>query len=228
EDPNNGLIMQLSDVERCIRGVVAHQTGDICAFCDFAAGGDENVLAVRMGNKVRIERAWRDPNTMAAAGEFIAMFRALGLKPGQITGDADGLGRPVIDRMTELGWPINQLHNNSSAADSRIYYNRSAELWGTAAEQIKRGTVLLPDDPILIEQLTGRKWKRWSDGTLQLESKKDLKSRGETSPDRADAVIGAMANLAEFVRPKAATFEVLMQLQESREGSAHAGFDAGC
>lgn len=227
EDPNSGLIIPLVHVERCVRGVVAWKQGQIAAACDFAAGGDENVLAVRLGNKVRIERAWRETNTMAAAGEFIAMFRALGLKPGQITGDADGLGRPVIDRMRELGWPINELHNNAKPQDPRLYSNRAAELWGTAKEAIERGEVLLPDDPVLIAQLTGRKWKRWSDGTLALESKKDLRARGEQSPDRADALVTVMGDLAQFMTPRAATFDMLLDLQEAREHSAMAGFDAG-
>lgn len=227
EDANDGRIVQLADIEKCVRGQVAHKQGDICAACDFAAGGDENVFAIRRGNKVHIERAWRDPNTMVAAGDFIAMFRAAGLKPSQITGDADGLGRPVIDRMAELGWPINQLHNNAAPNNPALYTNRAAELWDQAADQIRRGAVLLPDDPILIEQLAARRWKRWSDGKLALESKRDLKARGETSPDRADAVVVALANLAEFLRPKAATFEVLEQLQEARETHHFAGFDAG-
>lgn len=227
EDPNSGLIVPLAMLERCVKGVVAWKQGDIAAACDFAAGGDENVLAVRMGNKVRIEKAWREANTMAAAGEFIAMFRSLGLKPGQITGDADGLGRPVIDRMAELGWPINQLHANAKAHDPRIYANRSAELWGTAKEAIERGEILLPDDPVLIQQLADRKWKRWSDGTLQLESKKDMRARGATSPDRADAVVTALADLAQIMAPKAATFDVLMELQEARQTHHYAGFDAG-
>jgi hypothetical protein len=60
-----------------------------------------------------------------------------------------------------------------------------------------------------------------------LESKKDMRSRGETSPDRADAVVVAMADLAAFVTPKRATFDMLTELQESREQSQYAGFDAG-
>lgn len=227
EDENDGRILKLSDIEKCIRGQVAHKQGDICAACDFAAGGDENVLAVRMGNKVHVERAWREPNTMVAAGDFIAMFRKLGLKPGQITGDADGLGRPVIDRMGELGWPINPLHANATPNNPLLYSNRSAELWDEAAAQIRAGAVLLPDDAVLIEQLAGRRWKRWSDGKLQLESKRDMKARGETSPDRADAVVCAMANLASFLRPKAATFDVLLQVEDAQETHHLAGFDAG-
>lgn len=52
--------------------------------------------------------------------------------------------------------------------------------------------MILPDDEILKEQLVNRKWRRTSDGKLLLESKEDLKRRGGHSPDRADAVLGAM------------------------------------
>jgi hypothetical protein len=43
-----------------------YPTADRSAFCDFAAGGDENVLAVRDGDYVRVVAAWRDPDTAAA------------------------------------------------------------------------------------------------------------------------------------------------------------------
>ena len=45
------------------------------AFCDFAAGGDENVLAIRSGNKLLELIAWRDRDTSAAVGRFIIEFR---------------------------------------------------------------------------------------------------------------------------------------------------------
>jgi hypothetical protein len=55
-----------------------------------------------------------------------------------------------------------------------------------------------------------------------------MRARGETSPDRADALIVALADLANFVRPRPATFDMLTDLQEAREHSNFSGFDAGC
>ena len=56
------------------------------AFCDFAAGGDENVLAVRNGNKLEHLISWRNRDTMAGIGQFIMEFRKAGLEAKQIWG----------------------------------------------------------------------------------------------------------------------------------------------
>ena len=61
---------------------------DYSAFCDFAAGGDENVLAIRSGNKLLELIAWRERDTTASVGRFIIEFRKHHLRAGQIWGDA--------------------------------------------------------------------------------------------------------------------------------------------
>ncbi|OMF06295.1 hypothetical protein MHI48_20325 [Paenibacillus sp. FSL H7-0942] len=47
----------------------------------------------------------------------------------------------------------------------------------------------LPDDDVLIYELTTRKWSMTSKGKILLESKKEMKKRGLKSPDRADAYV---------------------------------------
>ena len=64
---------------------------------------------------------------------------------------------------------------------------------------MRRGKWIIEDatDPTtdeLLSQLSGRKSRRDSKGRLALETKEAMKSRGLTSPDRADAVIGACCN----------------------------------
>ena len=52
----DGAVIPLSLVERCLTSPPAFDaSGQPQAFCDFAAGGDENCLAVRRGNRVQIE-----------------------------------------------------------------------------------------------------------------------------------------------------------------------------
>ena len=58
--------------------------------------------------------------------------------------------------------------------------------------KIEKGEIILPNDPELVAQLTSRRGWPDSKGRLQLESKADMRSRGLASPDRADAVLGAM------------------------------------
>lgn len=191
----DGAVIPLAFVERLLTSPPEYRAGESSAFCDFAAGGDENVLAIREGNRVRIPAAWREKDTMRAVGRFIQLFEEHGLKAEQISGDEGGLGGPMIDRLAESGWPINRVNNGAAARDLEHYHNLGAEIWYEGRTQIERGQIILPNDRELIAQLTSRRGWPDSKGRLQLESKEDLRSRNLPSPDRADAVLGAMRRL---------------------------------
>jgi hypothetical protein len=168
--------------------------GETVAFCDFAAGGDENVLAVRNGNHARIVAAWHDKDTMQGVRQFIRHFESEKLSPGQIWGDADGLGTVMIDALAESGWIINRFHGGQAASEKDEYANLIAEVWHVGAREIERGRVHLGQlDPITFEQITTRK-SEWTDtGKLRVESKEKMRAAGIKSPDRADALLGAIA-----------------------------------
>lgn len=189
----DGAVIPLSFVERCLAHPPEfHDDGTVSAFCDFAAGGDENVLAVRRGNRVRLVAAWREPDTMRGVGEFIRLFQEQGLSAAQIAADAGGLGGPMLDRLAENGWPVRRVNNGSPPDKPAAYANRGAEIWFEGRTQIEHARVILPNDPELIAQLTARRGWPDSKGRLQLESKADLRARGLPSPDRADAILGAL------------------------------------
>ena len=65
-------------------------------------------------------------------------------------------------------------------------------MWYTAARKIEKSEVILPEDDVLVEQLTTRMGKTNSKGKLMLESKQDMRSKGLDSPDRGDAVVGCI------------------------------------
>jgi len=177
---------------------------DYSAFCDFAAGGDENVLAIRSGNKLLELVAWRERDTTASVGRFIIEFRKHHLRASQIWGDAGGLGTPMCDMLADAGWPINRFDFGGKAGNSAVYYNRGMEIWGKLSRMIEKGEVVLINDPTLISQLTTRKIFYDLKGRVKLETKDDMKARGLKSPDRADAVAGAFAlgspSFAKFVK----------------------------
>jgi hypothetical protein len=66
------------------------------------------------------------------------------------------------------------------------------------SQLIERRQVIIPNDEKLIAQLTSRRKLYDSKGRERLESKADLRARGVESPDRADALIGAIVLGAEF------------------------------
>ena len=169
----------------------AFVTGPTTAFCDFAGPGDESVLALCNGNRAEIVDAWRSRDTMHSIGKFLTHFRRLNLNGHQIAGD-EGYGHQLMDRMQEEGFFLQRINNGSQAKRADIYFNLSAEWWSIVGQLIERRVISIPNDEKLIAQLTSRRKLYDSKGRERLESKADLASRGCESPDRADALIGAI------------------------------------
>lgn len=103
-----------------------------------------------------------------------------------------------------IGYEIIAVHNGSSS-DDEYYGNKGSELWGHIKELLEEnvsnymlglpGELQLPDNENLIAQLTSGKWRMGSNGKIYLEKKSDMKKRGLSSPDRADAFVLAFANV---------------------------------
>jgi hypothetical protein len=74
--------------------------------------------------------------------------------------------------------------------------NRGPGIWFEGRTNIERQEIILPNDRELIGQMTSRLGWPDSKGRLQLESKQDMRSRGLSSPDRADAVLGTLCRFS--------------------------------
>jgi hypothetical protein len=190
----DGAVIPLVFVERCLANPPDFQDGSVQAFCDFAAGGDENVLAIRRGNRVQIVASWRERDTTRGIGRFIQLFQQEKLKPDEICADEGGMGIVMCDALREAGWPVRRINNGAASPDDH-YANLGAFVWYEARRQIERREIILPNDKELIAQMTSRLGWPDSKGRLQLESKQDMRARGLSSPDRADAILGAIAPL---------------------------------
>ena len=94
--------------------------------------------------------------------------------------------------MAEEGYHLQRFNNGTPAKRTEIYANLAAEWWSTVGQLIERRQIIIPNDQKLIAQLTSRRKQYDSKGRKKLESKADLRARGVESPDRADALIGAI------------------------------------
>ena len=78
-------------------------------------------------------------------------------------------------------------------------------MWGKVRKCLKDGRLQLPDDDALFAQLSNRKYRVNKDGKIELERKEDMKKRGLSSPDIADALAMALYDPDEpflmFVEP---------------------------
>jgi phage terminase large subunit len=188
-----------------LSGGVLHLGVDVARF-----GDDETVIAPRIGGKVFNLQCYNKQDTMVTSGWVLATARQyLELFPNiiqvQIKIDDDGVGGGVTDRLNEViaegSFPVPYyiipVHNGGKACDEH-FENMGTEIWAVIREllqlnfsaymQGKEPMVELPDDEMLISQLTTRKYRMTSRGRITLERKEDMKKRGLKSPDRADAV----------------------------------------
>lgn len=193
-DTAEDCIVGLSDYERCsLTPPQWKNRDDVFAFCDFGAGIDENVLAVRRGNKVELVDCWRDRDSVASVGRFILHFKKQGLMPRQIAGDMGGIGHVILKLLAEAGWKIQAFNFGGRPRKPEAYVSAGAEAWIEGGEKIKRGDVILPeDDDMLRGQMISRKMKDGGKGRLSIERKEEMKARNLPSPDRADAVMGCL------------------------------------
>jgi len=186
-------VISLDSLRACQANPPAHQPGQITAGCDFAAGGgDSCVLSIANANRLEVVDSWKHHNPKNSAGRFINLFRKLGLKGHQISGDAGGLGVGFIYDLQASGFYIKAVNNGSPARKSEQYANLAAEYWDGFNVLVENRRIILPNNEALLSQLSNRRKEYDSKGRIKLESKEDMKARGASSPDLADAAILAM------------------------------------
>ena len=160
-------------------------------------GSDSTVIAVKLNNTVQplIVRHGQDlmataNQVFATANELYARYR----KNIMIKVDDTGLGGGVTDRLSQLkyeqssSWMLIVPINMAKSVKHSYYDNITTVMWGRLKEMLEAGELSLPNDPILIGELTNRKKAYSSNGKIILERKDDMKKRGLPSPDRADAM----------------------------------------
>lgn len=208
--------LEHEEYDACIDCPPEHVPGFKYAFFDFADGRAENVCCFRNGNKFVIRDAWREKNEDAVVGRCIALLNELGLKPHQAGGDAAAKG--ILDKMAKAGWNINRQNFGAKTQDN-LYRSWSVKAWIEGANKIKRREVIVPRCDTLRAQICTRRKNFMPDGRLALEDKAKMqRERDIDSPDRADALFGAMAQadttllvpdyIMKFNQPENAGFQL--------------------
>lgn len=193
DDGGVGYVVPRSEIVNCLDDPPKYEDGVPMVFIDWAAGGDENVMAFVRGNKLIDLVCWRDKDTMAAAGRAVSELRKRQVPFDRVWADDGGLGHPINDALTRGGVSVRRVLNQSRSHDPQHYANLGAELWYEASRLIQNKEVVLMDDEVLVEQMAQRRSTYTAQGKLGLESKEDMRNRGLGSPDRADAVLSAFS-----------------------------------
>lgn len=161
--------------------------------CDPAAfGDDESVIIYGKGACVLNIRGDRKQDPMITCGRFTNMYNKHNCKASII--ETDGLGVGLWARINESpGVKVHKFQSGSSPigeTNKKKFYNFKTQAWFHCKQMFEEGLVSIPNDPILIRQLSSLTYDiRDSGGKLWVEPKSKMKKRMGSSPDRADALM---------------------------------------
>lgn len=160
-------------------------TAAIVLGVDPARGGmDSTVIVARQGRDIIAIRRFKGDDTMTTVGNVIDAIEEF--KPALTIIDEGGLGYGILDRLVEQRYKVRGVNFGWKAKNPVMWGNKRAEMWGAMRDWLK--TAAIPSDRQLKSDLTGPMKKPNSAGTIFLEGKKEMKSRGLASPDAADAI----------------------------------------
>jgi hypothetical protein len=172
------------------------QAGAIILGVDVGRFGDDpSVIYPRCGRDgiTRPIEIFYGLDTMAFAGKVAATFIRLGATVCMV--DSGGVGGGVVDRLRQLQIPVIEVDFGSKPdefnSDGTKYANKRAEIWGATRDWLATGSIpniSTGENITLIDELTGPTYGLNKAEAIQLESKKEMRSRGIPSPNVADAL----------------------------------------
>jgi len=181
-------------------------------------GSDRTVLALRKGPVITELRRYVKEDTMQTTGRVMGVLEADSSCTAVV--DVIGIGAGVVDRLREMHARVLAFNasRGSKAVDSTRefhYANRRSEAHWTLRQALDPSgdpDYCLPDDEMLLGDLSAPHWSVTSSGRIQVESKDDIRKRLGRSPDDGDAVVMAyVPHLGEHVanaRPWAGAIEL--------------------
>ena len=187
--------IRAEDVRLAIDSPPDYSEGPSAYFIDWAAtaDGDEIVIAKWEGNRGSLEDIFRDNSTQAVR-RVAAFLKAR--QVGLVYADAGGAGVVLNNDLREASGKLITVcgvNNGSAPKDPEVYSLLNAEQWTEFSRELEKRKVILPNDGELIKQLSTRRRFYDEHNRIKLERKVSMRTRGQPSPDRADAIIGAWA-----------------------------------
>lgn len=206
DDKGWSYLLTESDIKRsCDRWASCEKHGTKRLGNDVARGGRNfNVWCLRGDNYATRLKKNHENNLMAVAGENIAFAQEHRIMPSNIFIDDVGVGGGVTDKMLEEGYKPTPVKEGAKATEKSMRYNPKTnkeelmpEFANMRAQMYagKKGlawwvkNVGALDPSIDWSELTRIRYKKNGQGLTIIESKDDMRARGEESPDEADALM---------------------------------------
>jgi len=160
----------------------------VLVFDPATEGDDEAVVYVANAGCIAEKKVLAKTNSTALAAEIVQL--AYKHKVQVIMGDA--IGNDILGIVnTLLGLNPSRIKvvafkSSEKAENTSRFFNRRAEAYVEASEQMRSGNLQVDDDYVLMKQLSATKYKK-KNGRIILIPKEEIKPVCGSSPDRADA-----------------------------------------
>lgn len=184
--------------------------------CDVARfGDDKTVIGYKVDEKVTFYKKRQGQDTMKTADDIIMLGEQLVQRykltpenndfiPAKV--DDGGVGGGVVDRLRQIKrnnperfWWLEVYPIKFGERIQHKYFHDTTTYMMSIVKKLlqpydeegnkKPVELILPDDDDLVAQLSGRKYTLTEASKIKIESKKEVKKRGQPSPDEADCVL---------------------------------------
>lgn len=153
---------------------------------DCGAGGSKSVIATRKGPVVYPFKRHTGADSQSVANWAGTDIDAE--KPDVVRVDTIGIGWAIEGMLREKKGAIIEAADARRVADDPTkFYNKRAEMYWRLREQFEAGTISIPDDPDLTNQLGALKCEYHKSQLKIIEKKKIVQEIGH-SPDEAEAL----------------------------------------
>ena len=171
------------------RDIVVDDDDPVISCVDLARQGDDkSIILSRQSMKVLPDiKSFNGQNTMEMAG-WVSRHIA-DEEPTCVGLDVIGMGYGVMDRLREIGHRIFGINVSESTSKKDKFERLRDELWWKCRKAFEDGVISIPDDEELIFELSNIKYKVESNGKIKIESKREMRRRGVSSPNKADALV---------------------------------------
>lgn len=153
---------------------------------DLSLGGDETVAYFFIHGKLHL-RTTKIRNEAILHNQIISWIKEFSVTPSEVRIDDGGLGRPIVQRVQNAGYDVVPVRNEARSSNPNFYKNRGVENWNRIKRALEDRAFPVVSDDLTRQQLCTRGFSVKGIVTL-LEPKAEMRSRGLSSPDRADAL----------------------------------------
>jgi hypothetical protein len=152
------------------------------------------VVVVRSGGCVLETHAFAEHDPRGRVAQVLSRWQRTGRLRHAIV-DVVGIGYNFALHLADLGFPVMQFNAGHRPMDPERFTNAKAEAYWGLREYMESGEISGLNDLETEAQLSAILYRPTPNGRTEIESKEDARKRGQSSPDRAEALVMAFCKV---------------------------------